>query len=35
MKSLMSDTDVASYDNSMKKLGYADLSVPGEIEYIS
>ena len=32
MKSLMSDTDVASYDNNMKKLGYADLSVPGEID---
>lgn len=32
MKSLMSNTDTASYDNNMKKLGYADLSVPSGID---
>lgn len=32
MKSLMTSTDVTSYDNNMKKLGYADISVPSEID---
>ena len=32
MMSLMSDTDTASYDGNMKKLGYADLLVPSEID---
>lgn len=32
MMSLMSNTDTASYDNNMKKLGYADLAVPSGID---
>lgn len=32
MMSLMSNKEIASYDNNMKKLGYADLSVPGGID---